>query len=140
MPQPSLAEMLQKTRAAGLTVWRKEFQHLRSSRETELAEMFPLHVVTAWLGNSQPVALKHYLQVTDTHFAAATAPEKAARNPARRVRRLTIWQTLTPSPGLPAPGSDADPILMRFLDAWHRLCDADRLRLVDDAERPANST
>ncbi len=31
-----------------------------------------LHVVTAWLGNSEPVARKHYLQVTDEHFRTAT--------------------------------------------------------------------
>ena len=32
---------------AGLTPWPKLFQNLRSTRETELAETFPLHVVTA---------------------------------------------------------------------------------------------
>jgi len=53
---------------AGLTPWPKLFQNLRSTRETELAETFPVHVVCAWLGNSQPVAAKHYLQVTDEHF------------------------------------------------------------------------
>ncbi len=37
-----------------------------------MAETFPLHVVTAWLGNSQLIAAKHYLQVTDEHFAKAT--------------------------------------------------------------------
>ncbi len=56
---------------AGLTPWPKLFQNLRSTRETELAETFPLHVVTAWMGNSQLVAAKHYLQVTDQHFAKA---------------------------------------------------------------------
>ena len=55
-------------RRAGLTPWPKLFQNLRSTRETELAESFPMHVVCAWLGNSQPVAAKHYLQVTDEHF------------------------------------------------------------------------
>jgi len=70
-------------RRAGLPIWEKTFQNLRSSRETELAECFPLHVVTAWLGNSQPVALKHYLQVTDAHFASAVGTDKMARIPAR---------------------------------------------------------
>jgi integrase len=58
-------------RAAGFEPWPKLFQNCRSTRETELAESFPLHVVTSWLGNSQPVALKHYLQVTEDHFARA---------------------------------------------------------------------
>jgi hypothetical protein len=36
-------------------------------------------------------------------------------------------------------GRDADPLLSRLLDAWHRLCDADRLRMVDDAEQLADA-
>ena len=28
-------------------------------------------MVCAWIGNSQPVAAQHYLQVTDEHFAKA---------------------------------------------------------------------
>ena len=55
-----------------MTAWPKLFQNLRSTRETELTETFPLHVVTAWLGNSQLIAAKHYLQVTDSHFQEAT--------------------------------------------------------------------
>jgi len=47
------------------------FQNLRSTRETELAETFPIHVVTAWLGNSPEIARKHYLQVTNEHFVRA---------------------------------------------------------------------
>jgi len=51
--------------------WPKPFQNLRSTRETELAEVFPLHVVTKWLGNSQLVAARHYLQTTDEHYERA---------------------------------------------------------------------
>ena len=65
-------QLLRIIAKAGLTSWPKLFQNLRSTRETELAETFPLHVVTAWLGNSQLIAAKHYLQVTDEHFAKAT--------------------------------------------------------------------
>ena len=32
--------------------WQKPFQNLRASRETELAHLHPVHVVTNWLGNS----------------------------------------------------------------------------------------
>lgn len=56
---------------AGLQPWPKLFQNLRSTRETELAEQFPMHVVCAWIGNSQAVAAKHYLQTTDEHFEKA---------------------------------------------------------------------
>lgn len=64
---------------AGLKPWVKLFQNLRSTRETELAETFPLHVVTAWLGNSEPVAAKHYLQVTDEHFQRAANALQSGR-------------------------------------------------------------
>ncbi len=56
---------------AGLDPWPKPFQNLRSSRETELAKDYPIHVAAAWLGNSPKVALKHYLQVTESDFAKA---------------------------------------------------------------------
>ena len=46
-------------------------QNLRLTRETELAEVYPLHAVTAWLGNSQLVAAKHYLQLRDELFQRA---------------------------------------------------------------------
>ena len=45
----------------------------------ELAERFPMHVVTAWLGNSPDVARKHYLQTTEEHFDRATG-EKAQQD------------------------------------------------------------
>ena len=66
-------------RRAGLEPWPKLFQNLRSTRETELAEQFPIHVVCDWIGNSKSVALKNYLQVTDGHF------EKATQNPTQTV-------------------------------------------------------
>jgi integrase len=56
---------------AGLTPWPRLFHNLRSSRQTELAETFPTHVVCAWLGNSEDIAKDHYLQVTDEHFERA---------------------------------------------------------------------
>ncbi len=56
---------------AGVTPWPKLFVNLRSSRETELVKDFPIHTVTAWLGNSPKVAMKHYLQVVDADFDKA---------------------------------------------------------------------
>ncbi len=64
------------SRRAGMTPWPRLFHNLRSSRETELCERFPVHVVTAWLGNTPEIARKHYLQVTDEHFRQASAPSK----------------------------------------------------------------
>ena len=55
-----------------------KFQNLRSTPQTELTEMFPEHVVCAWLGNAEKVAKGHYLQVTPAHFhkAAGVLAEK----------------------------------------------------------------
>jgi integrase len=61
-------------RRAGLKPWPKLWQNLRSTRETELAETFPIHVVCEWIGNTVAVAAKHYLQVTDEHFEQAATP------------------------------------------------------------------
>ena len=57
-------------RKAGVT-WPGTTHTLRKSRETELAAVHPLHVVTAWLGNTPKIALKHYLQPTDADFRNA---------------------------------------------------------------------
>jgi integrase len=59
---------------AGIIPWQKPFQNLRSTRETELMETYPSHVVCRWIGNSEAVARKHYLQTTDEHFAKAVNP------------------------------------------------------------------
>jgi integrase len=65
---------------AGLSPWPKLFQNLRSTRETELAEKFPIHVVCQWIGNSQAVAAKHYLQTTDEHFETAQKTAQTVAN------------------------------------------------------------
>ncbi|MBI2477679.1 MAG: site-specific integrase [Planctomycetia bacterium] len=84
---------------AGLETWPKLFQNLRSTRETELAERFPLHVVCAWIGNSQAVAAKHYLQVTDQHFSDATKPvPKSAQNAAQQAHALARNEAQTIDP------------------------------------------
>ncbi len=66
------SRLIRTIKRAGLTPWCKPWQNLRSSRETELADRFPIQVVTAWIGNSVAVAKRHYLQVTDGHFDAAS--------------------------------------------------------------------
>ncbi len=73
---------------AGLTPWPRLFHNLRSSWQTELAERFPSHVVCDWLGNSEDIARKHYYQITDAHFAEATAgpKESGAESGAREVQ------------------------------------------------------
>ena len=64
---------------AGLTPWPKPFQNLRSTRETELIEIFPSHVVVSWIGHSEKVARQHYLQTTDAHFEKAVLLKSAEK-------------------------------------------------------------
>jgi len=68
-------QLLKIVRQAGLESWPKLFHNLRATRQTELAEEYPAHVVCSWLGNTKGVAMKHYLQTTEEHF------RKAAQNP-----------------------------------------------------------
>jgi integrase len=71
-------------RRAGLVPWPRLFQNLRASRETELAERFPLRVVTDWLGNSPRVAHDHYLSTTEEHYRrAAESGASALQDPAQ---------------------------------------------------------
>lgn len=63
---------------AELKPWEKLFQNLRSTRQTELAQKWPLHNVCRWLGNSEAVAKEHYLQTTDADFEAAARGDETA--------------------------------------------------------------
>lgn len=65
-------------RRAGLQPWPRLFHAMRASRETELAAKHPIHVVTAWLGNTPKIAMKHYLITTDADFAKAVEPTAGA--------------------------------------------------------------
>ena len=64
---------------ASLIPWPRLWHNLRSSCQTELTETFPSHVVTTWLGNSERIAEKHYLQVLDSHFARAAQDDSSAK-------------------------------------------------------------
>lgn len=65
---------------AGIKPWPKVFQNLRSTRQTELGDCgFTTETVCKWLGNSPEIARKHYLQVTDEHFARAVEVASVAQ-------------------------------------------------------------
>src|SRR4029453_11508119 len=67
---------------AGMKAWPKLFHNLRASRQTELLDRFPVKAVCTWLGNSQPVALEHYAQVTAEHFRTAITQPTAGKGEA----------------------------------------------------------
>ena len=77
-------------RRAGLETWPRLWHSMRASCETDLAREFPLAVVAKWLGNTQAVAMRHYVDVTDADFERAIADDfsaspKAAQNAAQSV-------------------------------------------------------
>jgi hypothetical protein len=49
-----------------------------------LANQFPAHVASAWIGNSVAVAVKHYLQVTEEHFWRAAGNSNVAQKAAQK--------------------------------------------------------
>ena len=65
---------------SGVPVWDKIWTNLRSTRQTELMEDFPSHVVCSWIGNSVAIAEKHYLQVTEKHFEKVTGIQSDLRS------------------------------------------------------------
>ena len=81
-------------RRAGLKLWPRLFQNLRASRETELAETYPLHVVCKWIGNTAKVAVDQYLQVTEDYF------RRAAKSGA--VETVTALQEPVQQPSAPS--------------------------------------
>ncbi len=59
-------------RRAGVNPWPRLWQSSRASRESDLAQSFPLAVVAKWLGNTPSVARRHYVDPTDAAFVPAT--------------------------------------------------------------------
>lgn len=63
---------------AGVKQWPRLFHNLRSSRQTELAQIAPLPEVCRWMGNSLRVAEQSYLQSTTETWSAAVAKVRQA--------------------------------------------------------------
>jgi integrase len=110
---------------AGIEPWPKLFQNLRSTRETELMETYPAHVVCGWIGNSESVARKHYLQITDEHFAKAVraAPGDEFTSPLRRALQNPTQQGAEPARTVSkknAPAQQKAPVLPGLMS----LCDS----------------
>lgn len=73
--------MEKAVKAAGLQQWPRMWHNLRATRQTELEDNFPTHVVCSWIGNSPGIAQQHYLQTTEDHFAAAIrSPEPVVQS------------------------------------------------------------
>ncbi|HQR06465.1 MAG TPA: tyrosine-type recombinase/integrase [Gemmatales bacterium] len=93
---------------AGLKPWPKLFHNLRATRQTELAQSFPQHVVCDWMGNSTDVGQEHYLRTLDADFErAAITPTMPTINPVQNPvqndtetsRNTTQTKNASPSEG-----------------------------------------
>ncbi len=76
---------------AKLEQWPTLWNSMRSTRKTELAAVFPIHVVCEWMGNTIAVAKRNYLKATEDNFAAAmhSAPELCrAENAPKAIPRV----------------------------------------------------
>jgi len=70
----NLRTTLQKViRRAGVDPWPRLWHSLRASCESDLAQSFPLAVVTKWLGNTPSVALRHYVDPTEVAYTQANS-------------------------------------------------------------------
>jgi len=98
--QSKATKMLKSAiKRAGVTPWPRLFHSLRATRQTELQRCNPSHVVCAILGNTEDVAQKHYLIVTDDDL------QRAAHNQAQYVAASTRE---TPQASVSADSSTAE--------------------------------
>ncbi|MEZ6141074.1 MAG: site-specific integrase [Zavarzinella sp.] len=67
-------------RRAHVEPWPRMFHSLRASCESDLAQSFPLAIVTKWLGNTPSVALRHYVDPTDVAFDQALVWQPKAKS------------------------------------------------------------
>jgi len=115
-------QFLKIIRRAGLTAWPRLFHNLRASRQTELMQTFPIHVVCEWLGNSRLIAQEHYLRVTEADFRAAS--EKVAQIVARQPsendgnvpQRIESKRKKTPENAVSSAKSEVRPVVATGLE------------------------
>lgn len=94
---------------AGVTQWPRVFQNLRASRETELVSIVPIQVACKWIGNSVPIAAKHYLQTTDEHFELVLGKKTAAPEPIAQAAKSIPNPAQNPAHHLATRGHKESP-------------------------------
>jgi integrase len=96
-------QFLRLIERAGLKPWPKVWQNLRATRETELLKDFPIHVVCGWIGNTERIARRHYLQTTEEDFDKAVGLQRAAKSAAISSSEYAqLAQVETKEPRFPA--------------------------------------
>lgn len=82
-------------RRAGVDPWPRLWHSLRASCESDLAQSFPLATVAKWLGNTPSVALRHYVDPTETAFDQALewTPKSGAQSSALEAQKAAQHAT-----------------------------------------------
>lgn len=97
-------------RRAGLAPWPKLWQNARASREIELCEAFPEHVVAAWIGHNQATARGFYLRVRPSDYERAAGwtapPTVAAQKAAHEAQKAAQPAAANARQGEPATPTD----------------------------------
>ena len=79
---------------------------MRSSRATELIEEYPAHMVNAWLGHTEAVAMAHYRQTTGK--AADKFYDQAAGIGKNTTPQKNVAKTVAEHAGIGCFGVDAE--------------------------------
>lgn len=118
-PHTHFVRLIEK---AGLKPWPKVWQNLRSTRETELLKDFDIHVVCGWIGNTERIARRHYLQITDADFDRATRGEQRAAKSAaiRSSEYAQLAQEQKQEPRFPAETAE-NAVLVGSSNAQDRI-------------------
>lgn len=93
---------------AGLDPWVKPWQNMRSTRETELIERIGLKAACAIIGNSEKVALDHYLQLRPNHIEHAIEKDRTGRMEAQNQAHFSKETTKIDRKPQELPESDPD--------------------------------
>ncbi len=82
-------------RQLGEPLWKKPWQNMRATRETEWLHEHPIHVVASWMGHSPTIALKHYAQVETTQAAKSAAQAAQEEYTPSALNNVTTNSTVT---------------------------------------------
>jgi len=83
---------------AGIVLWVKPFQNMRSTRATELIEEYPAHMVNAWMGHTEAVAMTHYRQTVGK--SADKFYDQAAGHDENTTAKKTVGKTVGEHAGM----------------------------------------
>ncbi len=84
-------------RRAAVKQWPRLFHNMRASRQTELNNEFPPHVVADWLGNTVTVADAHYNMTTEDHFQRAVGGAQGGATVGAEVVQERVPQAVAPN-------------------------------------------